>query len=167
VFVLGASRLVAYKKVESAIRVGELLDMPVVIAGTGPELARIQKLADDSTVPVFLLGRVSDPLLRELYLRACLYVFMAVEDFGIMPVEAMAAGTPVLVNHLGGAAESVGIVEGGATADPLSDASLLAGAETALSTAGSGNESKAAVFSNESFRRRFRNWVGQSVEGSQ
>ena len=114
-FVLGASRLVSYKNVDAAISAGEILDLPVVLAGTGPEESRLRALAERARTPVMFTGRVSNDLLIELYRRAALFVYMAVEDFGIMPVEAMACGTPVLVNEIGGARESVLAVSGGIT----------------------------------------------------
>ena len=58
-------------------------------------------------MPVTIVPRPSDALLYTLYQRALAYVFPAVEDFGIMPVEAMAAGARVLVTDVGGATESV------------------------------------------------------------
>ena len=54
-----------------------------------------------------LLGRVSTSSMRALFQRALAFVFPPVEDFGIIPVEAMATGCPVIVNRVGGAAESV------------------------------------------------------------
>lgn len=106
-FVLGASRLVPYKAIDEVIRVGKLADMPVVIAGSGPEREYLEQLAIELGVHAVFLGAVSNPLLYALYGQAHCYVFPPVEDFGIMPVEAMAVGAPVLVNRLGGAAESV------------------------------------------------------------
>lgn len=119
-FVLGASRLIGYKRLDFAIRVGELLDRPVVIAGSGPAEPELRALSTSASVPVSFVGRVSDVFLYALYQHACLYVFMAVEDFGIMPVEAMALGTPTLVNNLGGAAESVEMLKGGCSVSPSS-----------------------------------------------
>lgn len=106
-FVLGASRFVRYKRVDRAIDVGEQLGLPVVIAGNGEEEGAIQKRASSARVPVSIVRKPSDALLRALMERASLYVFPPVEDFGIMPVEAAALGTPSLVNLLGGARESV------------------------------------------------------------
>jgi glycosyltransferase involved in cell wall biosynthesis len=56
-------------------------------------------------------------MLRALYAHALAYVFPAVEDFGIMPVEAMACGTPVIANSVGGVRESVEAVGGGVTCE--------------------------------------------------
>ena len=56
-------------------------------------------------------------MIRALYAHALAYVFPAVEDFGIMPVEAMACGTPLIANSVGGVRESVEAVGGGVTCD--------------------------------------------------
>lgn len=160
-FVLGASRFVPYKNVDAAISAGEILGVPVVLAGTGPDEARLRAMAEQSRTPVVFVGRVSDNLLLELYRRAALFVYMAVEDFGIMPVEAMASGTPVLVNEVGGAREGVLAVGGGVTSgwrdSRFDDPAVV---EKALSI-----DSKRAVaavgsFSIASFRRNLLSWVG-------
>ncbi|WP_420751068.1 glycosyltransferase [Rhodococcus sp. O3] len=104
-FVLGASRFVPYKRLDWVIRAAERAGLPAVIAGSGPEEARLRELAESARVPVRVLRRPSDALLYTLYQRALVYVFPAIEDFGIMPVEARAAGARVIVNSLGGASE--------------------------------------------------------------
>lgn len=107
VFILGASRLVAYKRLDLVIAAGEAAGLPVVIAGTGPELAALRVQAENASIPVRFAGRVSDAALRALYQLASVFVFPPVEDFGIMPVEALALGTPVVVNSVGGAIEAL------------------------------------------------------------
>lgn len=106
-FVLGASRLIPYKRLHLAITAGEQSGLPVVLAGSGPLQATLAEQAEAAGVDVRLLGRVSTPLLRALYQRAHCLVFPAVEDFGIMPVEAMAVGCPVVASAVGGTAETV------------------------------------------------------------
>lgn len=118
-FVLGASRFVPYKRLDLVISAGEAVGRPVVLAGSGPLEHELQVLADAASVPVRLLARPSNALLHELYRRAAAFVFPAVEDFGIMPVEAMAAGTPAVVFREGGASESVELVEGGVVTESL------------------------------------------------
>lgn len=116
-YVMGASRLVQYKALDGVLATGEALGLPVVIAGAGPDETRLRTLAASSSVPVTFLGAVSDALLYAAIQGASIFAFPPVEDFGILPVEAMALGTPVLVNPLGGAAESLAITGFGATAD--------------------------------------------------
>ncbi|GAT85538.1 group 1 glycosyl transferase [Paenarthrobacter nicotinovorans] len=106
-FVLGASRFIPYKRLDLSITAGEIIKMPVVIAGGGPEEDRLRQLALTAEVDVHFVIAPSNSLLRALYQRASVYVFPPIEDFGIMPVEAMAVGTPVVSNELGGASESV------------------------------------------------------------
>lgn len=106
-FILGASRLVPYKRLDDVIRMGDKTGIPVVIAGSGPDLSRLQSIADAASVPVKFIAHPSHSLLVELYRRALAYVFPAIEDFGIMPVEAMAVGTPVIGPTIGGVAETV------------------------------------------------------------
>lgn len=160
-FVLGASRLVAYKRLDLVIDVASALGMPVVIAGTGPEEAALRAHAADTDVPVIFVGAVSDEQLYALYQEASLYVFLPVEDFGIMPVEAMAAGCPVLVNTVGGASESVGLVGGGLAVDAgWPSADLATAASEAMSLDPSAFASRAMAFSRSAFRDRVTTWVG-------
>jgi glycosyltransferase involved in cell wall biosynthesis len=160
-FVFGASRFVQYKNVDAAISAGEILGLPVVLAGTGPDEPRLRALAEQARTSVTFVGRVSDDLLLELYRRAALFVYMAVEDFGIMPVEAMASGTPVLVNEVGGARESVLAVSGGLTSgwrkSRFVDPAVV---EKALTIDMKGAMSAVAKFSTSSFRTNLLSWVG-------
>jgi glycosyltransferase involved in cell wall biosynthesis len=123
-FVLAASRFIPYKRLEAAITAGEASDLPVVIAGAGPLEESLRKAAEASAVPVHVVTAPSTPLLYALYQRALVLVFVAIEDFGIVPVEAMAAGCPVVAINEGGAAESVGLLEGGVLVDGVSSSSL-------------------------------------------
>lgn len=106
-FVLGASRFVAYKRLDLVIATGEELGLPVVIAGAGPERGRLVELAERASVPVRLVDGPSDALMYALFARAVALVFPGIEDFGILPVEVLAAGTPVVVGPVGGAREIV------------------------------------------------------------
>ncbi len=106
VFVLGASRFVRYKSLDRVIQAGEQAGVPVVIAGRGPDEARLRAAASDAGVPVTFAISPSDALLYALMQRARAFVFPAVEDFGIMPVEAQATGTPVVTGPVGGQLES-------------------------------------------------------------
>ncbi|MFI5434720.1 glycosyltransferase [Rhodococcus baikonurensis] len=106
-FVLGASRFIPYKRLDWVIRAAERAGTAAVIAGSGPEEDRLRAMAEAASVPVRIVRRPSDALLFALYQQALVYVFPAIEDFGIMPVEAMAAGARVITNSVGGASETV------------------------------------------------------------
>lgn len=161
-YLLGASRLVAYKRLDLVIALGAELDLPVVIAGSGPDEARLRRQAAEVAVPVHFAGRVSDTQLYALYQQAQLYAFLAEEDFGIMPVECMATGTPVLVNSRGGARESVIAVAGGSEVDVDSGAAALArAAEEALRHDPAAHPDRLDAFSREAFRKRVAAWVGE------
>ena len=168
-FLLAASRLVPYKRHDTVIRMGEALGVPVVVAGSGPERERLDALAAASRVPVHVLGRVSDELLRALFQRALAFVFPPVEDFGIIPVEAMAAGCPVLVNRVGGASESV--VDGvtGVHFDPDDPAEFRTAVEAASGIRAEAARDRALEFDTGRFVREVREWVlpdDQAMAGS-
>ncbi|SFR94567.1 Glycosyltransferase involved in cell wall bisynthesis [Microbacterium sp. cf046] len=116
-YLFGASRFVTYKRLHKVIEAGVATGLPVVIAGAGPSEARLRSLAVELGADVTFVISPSNELIRALYANAVAYVFPAVEDFGIMPVEAMACGTPVIGSDIGGVHESVTLVGGGITAD--------------------------------------------------
>ena len=161
-YLLGASRFVPYKRLDLVIRAGEAADRPVVLAGRGPELSRLRLAAATASVPVHFVDCPSVALLRALYQKAALFVFPAVEDFGIMPVEAMAAGAPVLAQAVGGATETVVPGLTGALSTFGSRAAIRDGVATALSTAGADCRRHAGTFRAERFREEIRAWIGAS-----
>jgi glycosyltransferase involved in cell wall biosynthesis len=103
-YFLVVSALVPYKRVEIAIRAAALADVPLKVAGNGPDAARLRALTGPA---VEFLGAVPDDVLRELYRRARALLVPGEEDFGIVPVEAMACGCPVIALGRGGACETV------------------------------------------------------------
>lgn len=160
-FVLGASRFIPYKRLDLAVRTGELLDTPVVLAGNGPELERLREVAAGARVPVHFVLSPSRPLLWALYERTWLYVFPPIEDFGIMPVEAIAAGAAVLAQSFGGASETVREGSSGALTSFDDDADLLAAAERAVATDPAARRGDALRFDEARFEREIREWVGE------
>ncbi len=103
-YFLIVSELVAYKQLDSAIRVFRRTGRKLRIAGDGPEYRKL-KSAAASTVE--FCGRVTDSQLRNLYARCRAFVMPGEEDFGITAVEALASGKPVIALARGGAMESV------------------------------------------------------------
>ena len=103
-FYLYVSRLVPYKMTAEIIRAFNRLNLPLIVVGDGPEMPHLQKIAKDN---VKLLGHQPDSVVTDLMNRAKAFVYMAVEDFGIVMVEAQAAGCPVIAYTKGGAVEIV------------------------------------------------------------
>ncbi len=108
-FYLVVSRLVPYKNVDLAVRAFNALGTRLKIASDGRDRGRLERMARDN---VEFLGRQPDAQLRELLALARGLVFPAEDDFGIVCVEALASGTPVIALARGGATE---IVEDGVT----------------------------------------------------
>jgi len=159
VFILGASRFVSYKQLDKVISIAILLDIPVVIAGRGPEEQRLRDIAASASVPATFVISPSDALLHALYARSAAYVFPPVEDFGMMPVEAMAAGAPVVVNSVGGAQESAQKSVAGIVAD-FADVSSAADRTRELIDRGiRPTIDEVAEFSEARFVERVQGWV--------
>lgn len=97
-------RLASYKRVDLAVEVCTRLDRPLVVVGDGEMLPRLKAKAGPS---VRFTGRLDDTAVRELMARSRALLFPGEEDFGIIPVEAMSAGVPVIAYGRGGATETV------------------------------------------------------------
>ncbi len=105
-FMFVLSRLYNHKRVDWAVRSCKDAGVPLYIAGDGPDrkhLERMVKTGDD----IHFLGRISDTDAVTMYNLADAVLFCSIEDFGLVPVEAMAGGTPVLAYGVGGAKETV------------------------------------------------------------
>ena len=115
-----------YKRVDLAVRAFTKLGRRLIVAGDGPELSRLRALAGPT---VELRGSISQEALPALFARARCFVLPGEEDFGIAPVEAQAAGRPVLALGRGGALETVIDGETGAFFEEPEIDSLIAGLE--------------------------------------
>lgn len=103
-FFLLSGRLVPYKRPEVVVEAAERAAVQLVVAGDGPMLGRLRKVAGRHVR--FVIAPSRDEL-RDLYRRARAYVFAGVEDFGMSMVEAQACGTRVIALAAGGALETV------------------------------------------------------------
>jgi glycosyltransferase involved in cell wall biosynthesis len=106
-YYLFVSRLVDYKRCDIVVEAFNKLKLPLKVIGRGPEREKLVKMAGDN---IEFLGFLSDEDMKKYYREAKAFIFAAEEDFGIVPVEAMACGRPVIAFGKGGATESV--VEG-------------------------------------------------------
>ena len=103
-YFLFVSRLVRYKKCDLVIDAFNDLGLPLKIIGQGPDKKYLQQKAKSN---IEFLGYLSDDEIKKYYSFAKAFVFAAEEDFGIVPVEAMACGRPVIAFSGGGVKESV------------------------------------------------------------
>lgn len=103
-YYLIVGRLVPYRRLDLLIEAFNRLDRPLVIAGRGRDRERLEALAGPN---VTFLGYVPDEDLPELMARCRAFIFPGEEDFGIAPVQAMAAGRPVIAYAAGGALDTV------------------------------------------------------------
>lgn len=162
-YYLVVSRLVAYKRIDLVVDAFNRLGWPLVVIGDGKERQALEQRAGAN---VQFLGRLSDDAVREYMRGARGFVFPGIEDFGIAPVEAMAAGVPVIALARGGAAETVRDGETGVLFDQQSSEALVAALERAahISFDSQRISRYAQRFSEERFKRE---WLALLVDRCQ
>jgi glycosyltransferase involved in cell wall biosynthesis len=159
------SALAPYKRIELALDAYRGTGRPLKIVGTGPEHDRLRAQAPRE---VEFLGWVGDTALRDLY-RGCRAVVMpGVEDFGIVPLEAMACGRPAVVFAEGGGAESVVPGETGAVFSEPTARALSAAIDSlqGISFNTVALRARAEAHSRQAFESRFRAFVERVLAGS-
>jgi len=166
-FYLVVSALVPYKRVDLAIEACRLAGERLIIVGDGPDGRRLRRIAGAETT---FAGRVSDGELRELYADCRAVLFPGEEDFGIVPLEAMATGKPVVAYARGGALETVvddeegrtGVLFREQTPEALRDAMVRcrsARFDSAML------RRQALRFDREIFKSSIRDFVDRALEG--
>jgi len=121
-YYLVVSRLVPYKKVDLAIHAFNQLRFPLVIVGVGSEETKLKKMAGSN---ISFVGAIDDERLIQYYRHARALIFPQKEDFGLVPIEAQASGTPVIAYAKGGVLETVIAGKTGYFFDKQSEESLI------------------------------------------
>jgi glycosyltransferase involved in cell wall biosynthesis len=104
-FYFTCSRLVPYKKIDLIVQAfNNMPDKKLIVIGDGPDFKKIKKLSANNIV---LMGYQPFEVLKHYLSKAKAFVFAAEEDFGMLPVEAQACGTPVIAYGKGGVTETV------------------------------------------------------------
>lgn len=103
-YFLSLGRLIPYKRVDLIVEACTRLNLPLKVGGKGRDRARLEAIAGPT---VEFLGYVPEDQLPELFARCRAFVFPGYEDFGITPVQAQAAGRPVIAYGAGGALDTV------------------------------------------------------------
>lgn len=155
-------RLIPYKGHDLAIRVAAEMDLPIKVVGKGPEEGNLRRLARELGARVSFIVDGSDEDVRASVASSRALIFAADEDFGIVPVEAQAAGTPVVGPNVGGLRDTVISGQTGVLARSLMVRDLVEATQAVL--LGSMSEkmcrSNAERFGVERFRREIVEWVG-------
>jgi len=161
-FYLTVSRMAPYKRVDLIVEAFNRLGLPLIVIGEGEQFNFLRSLAKPN---VQLLGYQPDGVVRDYLQRCKAFVFAAEEDFGIAPVEAQAAGAPVIAYGKGGAKETVidgrtGFFFHEQTVEALS-AAILRFEEEGDNLQAEAIVDNAQRFRIERFRDEFRSFVEQ------
>ncbi|SCG72092.1 Glycosyltransferase involved in cell wall bisynthesis [Micromonospora echinaurantiaca] len=162
-YLLGVGRWIPYKRFDLIIEIAEAAGLPVVIAGSGPEEANLRRLAERVRVPVTVEVMPSMERLRQLYWGARALLFPVHEDFGIIPVEAQACGTPVIGINRGGLLETVVDGETGFLIDSTTPDRFAALTARLGELHTDRIRANAATFSAATFAAKFSAWVTDAV----
>jgi glycosyltransferase involved in cell wall biosynthesis len=164
-YYLFLGRLVPYKRASLAVAACAELDRPLKVVGTGRALETIRSAAGPRTE---FLGHVSDEELPKLLAGAKALLFPGEEDFGIVPVEAQAAGLPVIAYGVGGAKETVLDGVTGVLFGEQSDRSLAEAIERfeVLKIDTAAVRANAERFGRERFRREMAGAIVRAAEVS-
>ena len=162
-YYLVVSRLLGYKRIDLAIRAANELRVPLKIIGTGREETRLKRMAGST---VEFLGFLSDEKISELYLGCQALIFPTDEDFGIVPVEAMSFGKPVIAFANGGALETV---IAGKTGEFFKEPTMDSLIEVWRSFDPSNYKAKDCItqakkFSKERFLKEFYNFIESEID---
>lgn len=165
-FYLTASRMVPYKKIDLIVEAfSKTPDRRLVVIGDGPEMKKVKAKA---TSNIEILGHTSDACMKEYLQKAKAFVFAAEEDFGIIVVEAQAAGTPVIAFGKGGSLETIQEGKTGIFYDEQTVPSLIEAVNKferqEEKFVPSQIKAHAESFSEERFKREFKAFVEKKWE---
>ncbi|MBI5035635.1 MAG: glycosyltransferase [Chloroflexi bacterium] len=159
-YYLVVSRLAPYKRIDLVVQAFNELALPLKIVGAGVDAQRLRALAKPN---VEFLGHVPQNQLSELYARSRAVIFPGVEDFGLVPLEANAAGRPVIAFAAGGALETIiDGVTGRFFNESTSDALMAAVRETDIHSFDAGAmRAHAERFSKTQFQKQIADFIGE------
>jgi glycosyltransferase involved in cell wall biosynthesis len=165
-YYLIVGRLVPYRRIDILIEAFNRLERPLLIAGSGRDRERLEALAGPS---IQFLGYVPDAELPDLMARCRAFMWPGEEDFGISPIQAMAAGRPVIAYAAGGALETVIPGRTGALFAEQSVEAIVEAVEAFEpdSVATADLVAFAAQFDEASFKRKMKRFVEEKWEERQ
>lgn len=163
-FYLTVSRMVPYKKIDLIVEAfSQMPQKKLIVIGDGPEMSKVKRKAGKN---IEILGHQPDSVVRDYMKKARGFIFAAEEDFGIVVLEAQAAGTPVIAFGQGAALETVLEKETGIFFDEQTVPSLLNALTIfeALNFDPERARENALRFNKARFQREFRDFVLRKVE---
>jgi len=162
-YYLIVGRLVPYRRIDLLIEAFNRLDLPLLIAGSGRDRERLQGMAKSN---IQFLGYVPETDLPDLMARCRAFISPGEEDFGIAPIQAMAAGRPVIAYAAGGALDTVIPGETGHLFADQTVADIIKAVETfdPGSIAPARIRHYAAKFDVSAFKQQMTTFVEQKVE---
>jgi glycosyltransferase involved in cell wall biosynthesis len=163
-FFLTVSRMVPYKKIDLIVEAfGHCPDKKLVVIGDGPEMNVVKKKAKKNCE---ILGYQNDRVMRDMLRKAKGFVFAAEEDFGIVPIEAQAAGTPVIAFGKGGALETIVAGESGIFFEEQTVSSMMQALNSFEKTNWDPVKVRKSVlrFSKERFQKEFQGFINRKIE---
>ncbi|MCU4674826.1 glycosyltransferase family 4 protein [Catenovulum sp. 2E275] len=169
-YYLTASRLVPYKRIDLVIEAfTKMPDKKLKVIGDGPEMEKLKRLAQGHS-NIELMGFQSNQVLIKTMQGARAFVFAAEEDFGIIPVEAQACGTPVIAYGKGGSLETVSAGVSGIHFEAQTVESLTQAVHNFESSEQTFDYARvrqnAEKFSVESFRQNLENLIVRTQEAN-
>ncbi len=162
-YFLMVGRLIAYKRHDIAIEAFNRLKLPLKIIGRGPELNNLRKMAGET---IEFLGRVGDDDLARYYANCRAFVFPQEEDFGIVAVEAMAMGKPLIAFAGGDIVDHLIPGVSGVFFDSQTSEGLIAAVEEFDSLAFDPEQISAYVdrFDKSVFERKIKEYVAEKLQ---
>ena len=106
-FYLSVNRLVPNKRIDLIVEAFNVLGLPLIIIGDGPERKKIEKISNPN---IKFLGKSTDEAVKDYMSKCRAFVYAGLEDFGIAPVEALAAGAPVIAYGKGGILDTINCI---------------------------------------------------------
>lgn len=162
-YFLSLGRLIPYKRVDLIVEACTRLHLPLKVGGTGRDMERLKAMAGPT---VEFLGYVPDAKLPDLFARCKAFVFPGFEDFGITPVQAQAAGRPVIAFGGGGALDTVIPNKTGILFEEQTVESLMAALQSFDAANFDANEIRqhALQFDSQHFEQQIRQFVNHAWE---
>lgn len=162
-YFLMVGRLIAYKRHDIAIEAFNKLGLPLKIIGRGPELNKLKKIAGEN---IEFLGRVDDNDLPKYYANCKAFIFPQEEDFGIVAIEAMAAGRPLIAYKGGDIVEHMEEGRTGVFIEKQTSEDVIRAIEKFQKGSFDGNyiRGKSLRFNKDIFKKKIREYVDSAMK---